>query len=181
MVKLGLVDVGSNNAQNHSSSPYEVISDHYLPHSYEKLIKNEIMSSWSRFEHCSKSLVQPIGSHIWSLLASIQRTRHALLYPANYTIPESDAVGLTVVSVYTRLVQSVTLLPIHKSKYLAYILMTKIVIVLLGGGGLLTKIADGSQFGNKHEKECAYQSNISTFTSVCYMIKIKYVICIHNG
>ena len=30
-VKLGQVQVGSNIAQNHSSSPYEVISGHYLP------------------------------------------------------------------------------------------------------------------------------------------------------
>ena len=29
-VKSGQVEVGSNIAQNHSSSPYEVISDHYL-------------------------------------------------------------------------------------------------------------------------------------------------------
>ena len=54
-VKLGQVEVGSNIAQNHSYSPYEVISGHYLPNSYEKLTKSEIRSSWSRFEHWSKS------------------------------------------------------------------------------------------------------------------------------
>ena len=105
-VKLGQVEVGSNIAQNHSSSPYEVISGHYLPqciwkvdqtwnlvklemvrtllkitrltyrksnlaiigpNSLDKWTKSEIMSSWSLFEHCSESLVLPIGSHIWSL------------------------------------------------------------------------------------------------------------------
>ena len=34
------------------------------PNSHEKLTKSEIMSSWSLFEHCSESLVLPIGSHI---------------------------------------------------------------------------------------------------------------------
>ena len=29
--KLGQIQVGSNIAQNHSSSPYEVISGHYFP------------------------------------------------------------------------------------------------------------------------------------------------------
>ena len=37
------------------------------PNSHEKLTKSEIRSSSSRFEHCSESLIQPIGSHIWSL------------------------------------------------------------------------------------------------------------------
>ena len=44
-------------AQNHSSSPYEVMSDHYVPpNSHEKFTKREIRSSWTRFEHCSESL-----------------------------------------------------------------------------------------------------------------------------
>ena len=47
-VKLGKVQIGSNIAQNHSSSP--VISGHSLPQihmkSYEKLAKSEIMSNW---------------------------------------------------------------------------------------------------------------------------------------
>ena len=30
-VTLGQVEIGSNIAHNHSSSPYEVISGHYLP------------------------------------------------------------------------------------------------------------------------------------------------------
>ena len=47
-VKLG---VGSNIAQKHWSS--EVISGN----AYEKLTNGEIGSSWSRFEHYSKSLV----------------------------------------------------------------------------------------------------------------------------
>ena len=106
-LKLGQVGVDSNIAQNHSSSPQEVISGpqftwkvdqklnyvklesistllritqlayrkSYLvimcPNAHEQLTKSEIMSSWSRFEYCSKSLVQPIGSHIWQLLAPI--------------------------------------------------------------------------------------------------------------
>ena len=45
-VKLGEVQVGSNIAQNHSSSS-------------------------SRFEHCSESLIYPIRSHIWSLFTPI--------------------------------------------------------------------------------------------------------------
>ena len=36
--------------------------------SHDQLTKSEIMSSWSQFEHCSKSLVYPIGSHIWPFL-----------------------------------------------------------------------------------------------------------------
>ena len=47
--------------QTQSYSPYEVISGHYFPHSHEKLTKVEIRSSWSRFEHCSKSFVWPIS------------------------------------------------------------------------------------------------------------------------
>ena len=35
--------------------------------SCQKLTKSEIGSSWSRFKHCSEWLVQPIGSHMWSL------------------------------------------------------------------------------------------------------------------
>ena len=31
IVKLGQVPVGLNIAQNHSSSPYEITSGHYLP------------------------------------------------------------------------------------------------------------------------------------------------------
>ena len=70
--KLGQVGVGSNIAQNHSSSPQEGISGHIIcPNSYEKLIKGEIRLSWSQFEHCSKSLIQPLGNHIWSLFASM--------------------------------------------------------------------------------------------------------------
>ena len=59
-VKLGQVEVGSNIAQNHSSSSY--IKSYLViicPNSYEKLTKSEIRSSWSQFEHCSKSLVKP--------------------------------------------------------------------------------------------------------------------------
>ena len=41
------------------------------PNSHKKLIKSEIRSILSRFEHCSESLIYPIGSHIWSLLAPI--------------------------------------------------------------------------------------------------------------
>ena len=42
-----------------------------LPNSYQKLTKSKIRSSWSRFEHCSKSLISPLWRHIWSLFASI--------------------------------------------------------------------------------------------------------------
>ena len=45
-MKLGQVQIGSNIAQNHSSSPKEVISGHYLPQSTWTLTKNEIMSSY---------------------------------------------------------------------------------------------------------------------------------------
>ena len=38
------------------------------PNSHETLTKSEIRSSSSRFEHCSESLIQPKGSHIWSLV-----------------------------------------------------------------------------------------------------------------
>ena len=41
------------------------------PNSHEKLTKSEIMSSWSRFEHCSESLIWAIGSHIWKLFSPI--------------------------------------------------------------------------------------------------------------
>ena len=44
------------------------------PNSHDKFTKSEIRSSWSRFKHCSESLVQPIGSHIWSLFAPIYMT-----------------------------------------------------------------------------------------------------------
>ena len=42
-----------------------------IANSHEKLIKSEIRSSSSRFEHCSESLIQPIGSPIWSLFSPI--------------------------------------------------------------------------------------------------------------
>ena len=46
------------------------------PNLHEKLTNIEIMSSWSRFKHCSKSLAQPIGIHtfhIWSLCIPINK------------------------------------------------------------------------------------------------------------
>ena len=70
--KLSQVGVGLNIAQNHFSSPYDVISGHYLPPF--TFTKSEIRLSWSRFEHCSESLVYPIGSHVWSLFAAIHMT-----------------------------------------------------------------------------------------------------------
>ena len=45
------------------------------PNSHEKLTKREIRPSSSRFEHCSESLIQPIGSHIWSLFSHIHMKR----------------------------------------------------------------------------------------------------------
>ena len=48
------------------------IPGHYFTHFiYQKLTKHKIRSSWSYFEHCSKSLISHLGSHIWSLFASI--------------------------------------------------------------------------------------------------------------
>ena len=41
-VKLGQVEVGSNIAQNQSSSPYKVIYDHYLPQFTWKVDESEI-------------------------------------------------------------------------------------------------------------------------------------------
>ena len=38
------------------------------PNSHEKLTKSETRSSSSRFEHCSESLIQPIGSHVMVIL-----------------------------------------------------------------------------------------------------------------
>ena len=43
------------------------------PNSHKMLTKSEIRSSLSRFEHCSESLIKPIGSHIWSLFAPIHK------------------------------------------------------------------------------------------------------------
>ena len=36
-----------------------------------KVDQSENVSSWSQFKHCSKSLVQPIWSHMWSLYVPI--------------------------------------------------------------------------------------------------------------
>ena len=60
-VKLGQVQVSSNIAQNHSSSPKEIISVNHVNYwpqftRQEKCTKSEIRSSWSQFEHCSESL-----------------------------------------------------------------------------------------------------------------------------
>ena len=41
---------------------------------HRKFTKSEIRSSWSWFEHCSKSFIQPPESHIWSLFATIHMT-----------------------------------------------------------------------------------------------------------
>ena len=38
---------------NYAKNKYRIVS-------YEKLTKSEIRSSWSRFEHCSKSLFKPL-------------------------------------------------------------------------------------------------------------------------
>ena len=40
------------------------------PNSHKTLTKSEIMSSWSQFKHCSKSLTRPQG--IWLLCALIR-------------------------------------------------------------------------------------------------------------
>ena len=40
---------------------------------HEKYMKNDNRSSWSRFEHCSKSIIWPLVSLIWSLFAQIHR------------------------------------------------------------------------------------------------------------
>ena len=42
-MKLGQVEIGSDIAHNHSSSPYDVISGHFVyPNSYEKLTKIQV-------------------------------------------------------------------------------------------------------------------------------------------
>ena len=41
----------------------------WLFNSHKKLSNINIRSSWSRFEHCSESLVYPLGSHTCSLFA----------------------------------------------------------------------------------------------------------------
>ena len=41
----------------------------WLFNSHTKLSKINIRSSWSRFEHCSESLIYPLGSHTCSLFA----------------------------------------------------------------------------------------------------------------
>ena len=41
----------------------------WLFNSHKKLSKINIRSSWSRFEHCSESLLYPLGSHTCSLFA----------------------------------------------------------------------------------------------------------------
>ena len=57
-------------------STFEVIQRLYwrviymwLFNSHEKLSKINIRSSWSRFKHCSESLIYPLGSHTCSLFA----------------------------------------------------------------------------------------------------------------
>ena len=42
----------------------------WLFNSHKKLSKINIRSSWSRFEHCSESVIYPLGSHTCSLFAS---------------------------------------------------------------------------------------------------------------
>ena len=56
-VKLDKIGAHSNIAQIHSSSLYEVISDHYLPQFTWKVTKCEIKSSCSQFEQYSRSLI----------------------------------------------------------------------------------------------------------------------------
>ena len=41
----------------------------WLLNSHKKLSNINIRSSWSRFEHCSESLIYPLGSHTCSLFA----------------------------------------------------------------------------------------------------------------
>ena len=41
----------------------------WLFNSHKKLSKINIRSSWSRFEHCSESIIYPLGSHTCSLFA----------------------------------------------------------------------------------------------------------------
>ena len=67
-------EVALNIAQNNLFSPYV---DIICANSCQKLTKSEIGSSWSRFEHCSESLVLPIGSHMWSLFVPV----HVQIWP----------------------------------------------------------------------------------------------------
>ena len=41
------------------------------PNAHTKLTKIKIRSSLGQFKYCSESLIEPIGSHIWSLFAPI--------------------------------------------------------------------------------------------------------------
>ena len=72
-MKSGQVGVGSNIAQNHSFHLQEVMVIISL-NSYDKLTKIKIMSIWSRFDYCSKSLLEPLENHIWPLFVSIHLT-----------------------------------------------------------------------------------------------------------
>ena len=56
-VKSGQIGVGLNIAQNHHLTPRKSYMAIIWPNSHEKLIKIKIWSSWSRFEHCSESLI----------------------------------------------------------------------------------------------------------------------------
>ena len=42
--------------------------------SHENMTKSVIRSSWNWCEHCSKSFVKPLGSHLWSLVSPIHKT-----------------------------------------------------------------------------------------------------------
>ena len=66
----------------HNLDSFEVIQSHpkfifnlkghiimWLFNSHKKWSEINIRSSWSRFEHCSESLIYPLGSHTCSLFA----------------------------------------------------------------------------------------------------------------
>ena len=73
-IKLGQVGVGSNIAKITLIASRKSYMANICPNTSNKLTKSELRSSWSRFEHLSKSLFNPLGSHIWSLFAPIHMT-----------------------------------------------------------------------------------------------------------
>ena len=82
-MKLGQVLVSWNIAQNHSSGLQEVISGHYLPKFTNKVDQSEIRSSWSRFQHCSASLVS--RAHRKSYLVITWPNSHGELTKGEFT------------------------------------------------------------------------------------------------
>ena len=72
IAKSGKVGVGLNIAQNHSSSPYEVISDHYFPihmTSLPKVKLGQVEVGLYIARNHSSSLYEVISGHYWPIFA----------------------------------------------------------------------------------------------------------------